>query len=466
MSFMERLNSALILKTPMYHPQEAHIVEQPQREFLDAIRRGDRDGVERLILEGFDVDHAECTHTPPLIFAILHERFEIIQTLLSYGADVNIKDHKGLTPLHTAVKMHQDETLHLLMRYGADTTHEDASGQTPLALAREVDDKKAVRILTKTPPMQLEDDTLFSAAARGDLLAIARSDRSGDRLFVRDKHDQTLLHLAVRSKNIRLVAYLLNKGLDIDATDAMGNTPLSLCAYQCGHEEMMRYLIKRHATLDHKNERHHAPLMIAFIQGHVEAIRILLDAGAEIQTTDGLHTPLTLCHRGITDFPEAAVQFRQLESELLIKGAHVDVVCNELGWTPLFQCITRAQDAPVHDLLELLFKLGCDVNHRDKNGRSALMIAASTGRGQILQRLLDNYADPDLIDRFGWSALMFAVYYNHVRIVKILLEYGADVNVTSEKGLSALKIAMQYDRKMLVDLLIDFGAIAEDENRE
>ena len=466
MSFMERLHSALILNTPMHHPNEAHIVEQPHKAFLNAIRYGERSEVERLILEGFDIDHAECAHTPALIHAIFQERYDIVQTLLNYGADVNIKDYKGQTPLHAAVKMRQDETLHLIMRYGADTSQSDAEGRTPLDLAKETRYKNGIRILTKTPSMHLDELTPFRAATRGDLLAIARMDRSSDRLFARDRNEQTLLHLAAKSNNVKLVAYLLNKGLDIDAVGVLGNTPLCSVSYKSGYGEMMRYLIARHATLDHKNDKQHTPLMLAFMHGHVEYIRILLEAGSDIHTTDGLQTPLTLCHNAIERFPEAADDFRALESHLLIKGASVDVPGNELGWTPLFQCVTRPQNERIETVFELLLKLGADVNRQDKNGRTPLMIACSTGRTRAMQRLLDNYANPDLIDRFGWSALMFAVYYNHVRIVRTLLDYGTDVNATSEKGLTALKIAMQYERKLLVDLLIDYGAIVEDENRE
>lgn len=466
MSFMERLHSALILKTPMYHPNEAHILEQPQKLFLDAIRRGDNAAVETQILEGFDVDHHECTHTPPLLFAIAHERSEIIQTLLNHGADVNIRDYQQQTPLHMAVKMRQGETVHLLMRYGADATAEDATGVSPIALAGEMKSRSILRLLRQTPPMLREPASLLNAAKRGDLLAIARSDKRDNRLFERDRDGQTLLHRAVPANNLRLVVYLLNKGVNIDATDSRGNTPLCIAAHHPGMETLLRYLIERRATLDHRNHKRHSALMIAMARGHTEYVTILLDAGADIQTTDGLESPLTLCHDAIERFPTEADAFRRIESRLLIKGAHPDPLINDLHWTPLFQSVTRPQNRKIKAHLELLLRLGADVNHRDKNGRTAIMIACSTGRGEIVQKLLNNYADPDLIDHYGWSALMFAVYYNHTRIVHMLLEHGADVNASSDKGLTALKIAHQYHRTLLAELLIDYGAIAEDENRE
>jgi ankyrin repeat protein len=466
MSFMERLHSALILKTPMHHPNEAHIVEQPQREFLEAIRRGDNTEVEARILEGFDLDHAECTHTPPLLFAIMQERFEIIQTLLNYGADVNVRDHQQRTPLHMAVKMRQNETIQLLMRYGADAKAKNAEGVSAMELAYRLESKTAAKLLKQTPSMLKEPGSLFEAAKRGDLLSIARADKRSDRLFERNRDGQSLLHLAVAGNNIRLVAYLLNKGLDIDATDSLGNTSLCIAAYQNGLETVLRYLIRRHATLDHRNDKHHSALMIAMGRGYAEYVDILLDAGAEVQTSDGLETPLTLCHDAIERYPEEADTFRRIESKLMVKGAHPDPFINDLQWTPLFQTVTRPQSSKVKAHLDLLLSLGANVNHRDKNGRTALMLSCSTGRGETAQKLLKNYANPDLLDVYGWSALMFAVYYNHVRIVHMLLEHGADVNATSDKGLTALKIAHQYNRTLLAELLIDYGAIAEDENRE
>jgi ankyrin repeat protein len=465
MPFMERLHSAMILKTPMHHPNEAHIVEQPHRNFLDAIRRNDMASVEAQIFGGFDVDFAESAHTPPLIYAILNERFDLIQTLLNHGANVNIRDHRGLTPLHAAVRLRQEETVHLLMRYGADAASRDRHGIAPRELADQVPGHSMAKLLQQTPPMLQEPLSLFEAARRGDLLSIAFADKRNDRLFETDENEQSLLHLTIGSDNLKLVAYLLNKGLDIDAADSRGDTALTLAAHYEGNGSMMRYLIDRHATLNHKNATQRTALMIAMGRGNAPHVELLLDAGADIQTTDGLHTPLTLCHDALEQV-EDPDRFRKIESRLLIKGAHVDAWANDLNWTPLMMTVTHPQNRELEGHMDLLLKLGAQVNHADRNGRTALMLACSTGRTAVVRKLIDNYAHPDRIDVFGWSALMFAVYYNHVRLVHMLLEYGADVNASSDKGLTAMKIAKQYDRGAMIDLLIDYGAIAEDENRE
>jgi len=463
---MERLQSAMILKTSMYHPVEAHIVEHTHRSFLEAIQTGRKTTAEAMILDGFDIDRIEGSHAPALIHAIKHERSEIAAMLLQYGAYVNIRDQKGETPLHIAVKMRMNELVHLLLRYGADSSGKDNQGIDPLELARRQKNKTALQILTDTESMQFESMTLFQAAFSGNLQALVAKDIPLHKLFEKNKRLQSLLHSAVHGNNIKLLCYLLNKGLDIDAADRNGDTPLLIAAKMSDRLSTLNFLLRRHATIDHKNNIGNSALTISLAKGYAEYADILLDNGANIHTFDGIHTPLTLTHNAIQTFPDNAAQFRKIESRLLIKGAHVDIPTNRLNWTPLIHTSTRHQDTKIKNQLNLLLHLGADVNYTDINGRTPLMLACSTGRRNAVNRLLDNYADTDKIDNYGWSALMFSVYYNHQQIVRMLLQYGANVNTRSQRGLNALQIAIQHQRKIIIDLLLDYGATAEDENRE
>ena len=466
MPFMERLQSAMILKTPMHHPLESHIIEHPHKQFYDAIRTGNNDDVIALIEEGFDVDHNECAHTPPLQYAILKEQHYILQTLLLYGADVNICNFKGESPLHSAVKLQQMEAVHLLLRYGANPSIPDHQGLTALVLARQLPTQHIYKALKSTPAMPIEELGVFDAVKSGNLHALTRSISTKEELFTKNDLHQNLLHLAVISGNTKMVVYLLNKGIDIDAPDENGDTPLTLCALYQERNELLSYLLERHATLDHKNNFGSSALTISLRYGHIEHARTLIESGANIHTFEKLDTPLTLIHKAIEKFPAHADAFRTLQRELLIKGASVDVLTNHLGWTPLIQTTTHRQDSDMQEHLELLINLGAEVNLTDKNGRTPLMLAASMGRNRAVKTLLDNYADPNMSDYYGWSALMLCTYYNHSTIATTLLKYGADVNLTSEKGLNALKIAKQHKRKELVKLFLAFGAEEDINNSE
>jgi serine/threonine-protein phosphatase 6 regulatory ankyrin repeat subunit B len=463
---MERLQSAMILHTPMHHPLESHIVEHPHRYFLELIRNGNQDGVTQMVLEGFDVDHAEAGHTPPLIHAIIHDHPPVIQTLLMYGANPNINDHHGQTPLHAAVKMKNTETLLLLMRYGANPLLQDQNGTSPLDIAKEMNDKRFFKMLRNISPIAHADAALFANAEAGNLHAIVTNEHLAEKFFQRNGAGQTLLHIAILSRNIKLISYLLNKGLDIDAVDQYGNTPLTLAAQQPYQLDVLKYLLKRHATIDHKNKVGSCALTLAISHGFPDYVDLLLDQGANAFTYDGLHTTLTLTHNAILRYPDDADKYRSIETRLLVKGVHVDIPINKLGWTPLIHLCTRHQDSRTKDHIELLIHMGANVNAYDVNGRTGLMLACSTGRTFAIDKLLDNYCNMEKIDNYGWNALMFAVYYNHHRIVHTLLDAGADVNATSERGLTPLKIATQHNHKQMIDLLLDFGAVEEDNNQE
>ena len=457
MPFMERLHSALILKTPMYHPNEAHIIEQTHEIFYETIIHGNTAQMLQMIREGFDVDFHELGRTPPLIFAIKYNRLEIIETLLLYGANINIQDKEGNTPLHYALKFSYFELLTTLLRYGADTTRTNLQGISALQAASEHEKTllQSITCLVDTSP-----HNIFEITRLGDLTRLIHSASNRQQLFGTNKEGQTLLHLAVLSNNLKLVLYLLNKGLNIDAEDLEGLTPLILSMSHRRYLKITQLLLERHASVEHTSHSEHSALSVAIRNNNPEGALLLIQRGANINIADQTHTPLSLTHTALLQYKSSASLYRQLETLLLSKGAKVDVKLNALGWTPLCSSVTKVQDKTNSMHVHLLLQLGANVNHLDINGRTPLMLAASMGRLSSIKMLMKNYAAHDIIDTFGWSALMFGVYYNHADVVNYMLENGVDPNLTSGQGLSALKIAKEHKRLKMVDILLEFGATA------
>jgi len=461
MPFMERLYSAMLLGTPMYDPAAGEIIEHKSEAFFNAIRTDDEATLERMINEGFDVDYHAFGHQPPLIFAVKLQRSRMVQTLLHHGAGPNQGDKSGNTALHYAVGLTDPEIVLVLLQYGAEPDRENEEGATPTSLAKLRKNKtilsllKDVHTVFDTPT----DEDLFKLASNGNLLAIVNAERSPAVLQQRDAQNRTLLHHAVFGNNPRLLVYLLNKGIAIDATDLHGITPLIIAASHPKFLRVLERLLQRYPTLEHRTNNQSTALTIALRNGNPEGALLLLRYGANLLTYDGLHTPLTLAHSGIDAYPEMADIYRRLLTQMLDRGAHTDIPTNKAGWTPLFHTVARMQDEAIRKHLSLLMQLGSDVNYTDRNGRTPLMVAASMGRKHAVEVLRNNYADMERLDKFGWSALMLAVYYNHIEVTRFLCECGCNVNLTSPQGMSAMRLAQKHQRKRIIGLLVDHGAI-------
>ena len=111
------------------------------------------------------------------------------------------------------------------------------------------------------------------------------------------------------------------------------------------------------------------------------------------------------------------------------------------------------------ETVEHLLSNGAEVNAKDNNGWTALMVAA--GQGYIIknvQVLLANGAEVNAKNNGGVTALMVATGKGHTEAVQVLLANGAEVNAKSNKGATALMIAEVKGHTEIVNLLKNAGA--------
>jgi ankyrin repeat protein len=109
-------------------------------------------------------------------------------------------------------------------------------------------------------------------------------------------------------------------------------------------------------------------------------------------------------------------------------------------------------------IVKLLLEKGADVNQKTcEYGRAAPIRAAKEGHKVIVQLLLKKGADVNKSDYSG-TALIGAVRGGHEAIVKLLLKKGADVNAKGTGGGTALITAAQEGYEAIVQLLLEKGA--------
>ena len=132
------------------------------------------------------------------------------------------------------------------------------------------------------------------------------------------------------------------------------------------------------------------------------------------------------------------------------------------GQTPLMMIDEESTTDLVWDLLNA----GAKVNLHDSDGETALMAAAMVNNTEVLKTLLDAGAKVNVTTNDGVTALMLAADEGHVNNVRLLILAGADINTRDKNGKTALQYAQGNDRRVVVRLLKQHGAITFENSEE
>ena len=120
-----------------------------------------------------------------------------------------------------------------------------------------------------------------------------------------------------------------------------------------------------------------------------------------------------------------------------------------------------AQKGDVATVRRLAREIG-DVNARDEQGNTALILAAKERRAESVATLLELGADPDVLSARGSSAVRWAAAKGDATTLRLLLEHGAKPDVRKAgdyyNDAPALHLAALLDSAECVGLLLDHGA--------
>ena len=116
-----------------------------------------------------------------------------------------------------------------------------------------------------------------------------------------DREHDTAIMKACRDCNaVNVVAFLLENGANIndkEYRDLIDQTPLIIAAFN-GCTDIVKMLLDAGANIEHKNDQGENALISAAQEGNINVVKILLDAGADVNqsNTDG-ETALDLAIR-------------------------------------------------------------------------------------------------------------------------------------------------------------------------
>jgi ankyrin repeat protein len=171
------------------------------------------------------------------------------------------------------------------------------------------------------------------------------------------------------------------------------------------------------AAVNITDKLHSTALHYAALYGSPEAVRILLNAGAD---------PNAKNDQGVTPLVYAAYNLEKTRM-LVEKGADVNAA-GSAGITPLMIAASVHNNA---ETVRYLLAKGAQVKAIDSTGSDALMRAAGKSESEVVQLLLAKGADPKRADQAGFTALQDAAACPGAAKVTLLLSSGADPNAAN-----------------------------------
>ena len=326
----------------------------------------------------------------------------------------------------------------------------------------------------------------------------------------RDYDRRTALHIAASEGHVKICAFLVERGARVNRSDRWGGFPLD-DAHRHRHSEVVNLLRKHGAKfgstsqtvnlitaasegnveevrtllefgsidLNQGDYDHRTALHLAANEGHLEVVKLLCTAGADVNVKDRWgETPLDDAKNAkknstkilevlsgsvvVSSVDEQAAKMRDLKDQANQQMADTKPD-EEMTQLPAQEfamgCSLLHQAALGNQLvIEKLLQERPDLaNFRDYDRRTALHIGASEGHVGVCRYLVAKGARINRVDRWGGSPLDDAHRHRHGEVVKFLRENGARFGSTSQVT-NFITAASEGDREE-VQAFLEFGSV-------
>jgi len=277
--------------------------------------------------------------------------------------------------------------------------------------------KKAIRAGAKVDARDPKggNNALLFASYNGHIDIVSELLHQGANIETKSNDGaKTALLMATYKNNVDIIKLLIEKGANVDTKNNRGDTVLHIAAYM-GYDNLVKLYLQHVSVVDHINDQTHTTkytaLHFATFKGHIDIVRLLIEAGAFINLLD---------HQGNNCLMLTMLQQHFNVMNMLI-DEHINVI---------------------------------KINHQDNQGNSALHIAVGRTCFECMHILIQKgQIDVELINKKGETSLFTAIRVGNIEMVKALLLYGIDSTVMNGKNQTAIDYATSLDFQDIAEVL-------------
>lgn len=474
--------------------------------FAEAVKAGNLKEVQSMLAsrpELIGMDMGASDEHRALHYAVLRRDVPMVRLLMKAGAD----PHKGIFP-------HRDATSALVIA-------RDRDDRDVVAVIEEEELRRRKEMSCPNATISPEQNQINTAIFQGDIeTAVRLLDRDRSLIHACDQNGATPLHIATEEANAELVSWLLERGADVRKQDLNGLTALDRAALAAdphnqnaprfptvarllldrgadltvraavalGDAPRIQELIQAAPELLRQVSSSGGLLSLAVIHGQIEAVRLLLDLGADVDeriVLKELEEP-TLSW-GLPLWHAALAGRLDITKLLLDRSADPNANVYASGW-PLRNAWVNQHEA----VKELLLESGAKIHPymiaevhdvgaarrlltsdpSESVARELAWSAADHGCPEIVELALTHLPWPASDPRWHWVLIQpirgarvnSTENEGHFGSMAALLKHGIDPNVT-RFGQTALHFAAAHhgrvgdeDRARFAAMLLDHKA--------
>lgn len=437
--------------------------------------------------------------------------FSAVKLLAKFGYKINALNHNGENYLHSCVKFNQYNLAASFINLGIDIDQRSKDNKTPLFFAIQNSNPRMVKLLLDScaqitnieyvlaqqmkdngkneleifcllrksfsvPQVNSSEEIMILMKNQSEDNIIEMLNRGNLSIDIKDEDDNTLLHWAIAANMPKLVKYLIDDQVNINAQNSVKRTPLHFAAAK-NSVKIANIILEKYPQIL-QDDNGDTPLELP---KRSEMKRILLNYGKNLcfsmlndhKNLTHLFKISTTLKNELQDFilceviksqyeksiaalfkNKANVNYKDSESNTILhlaaKTNNPKIVKTVLQYKPLI--LKNKQDLLPQKLSnnEEIIRM---IHHAEKRQATELDSIIKSDNSDGLKGFIDAGLDPNYVIN-GFHLVHICSSLGAANCVKTLILSGANINAKTKKGETAATIAVKYNYPIIFDLFV------------